>query len=122
MPYASDSDLTTRIPATLTASSTQRGLALADAEALIDDVVFGDITVRAQCLLAAHFLALDPSSGMVGGEGGIVSSRSAGEIAVSYAVPTIPEGWDPSFASTTYGRQFLGIASRVGHSMIAVSA
>lgn len=114
MAYASDADLTTRIPATIAgATAAQRALALADAMAMIDDTLFGDRTIRAQTFLAAHYLALDPGSAMFGGEGGIVASRAAGAISVSYAVPTIPAGWDPSLASTAYGRAFLSIAASV---------
>lgn len=112
MAYASDADLTTRIPATASASEALRALALDDAAAMIDDVQFADRAVRAHVFLAAHYLALGGSIPGVT-EGGLVSSRSAGAISVSYAVPTIPAGWDPSLASTSYGRQFLQIASTV---------
>lgn len=111
MAYASDADLTTRVPATVAgATLAQRTLALSDAAERIDDVLFAGQTIRAQCFLAAHYLALDPGTAMYVGEGGIVSSRSAGAISVSYAVPTVPAGWDPSLASTAYGRAYLSIA------------
>lgn len=114
MPYASDADLTTRVPATIAGATTaQRALALADAMAMIDDDLFDERTIRAQCFLAAHYLATDPGTAMYVGEGGIVAARSAGAIAVSYAVPAIPAGWDPSLASTSYGRAFLSIAATV---------
>jgi hypothetical protein len=114
MAYASDADLTTRVPATIAgATLAQRTLALADAMAMIDDALFDGKTIRAQTFLAAHYLALDPGTAMYVGEGGVVSSRSAGAISVSYAVPTIPAGWDPSLATTAYGRAFLSIAATV---------
>lgn len=114
MAYASDADLTTRVPATLAgATLAQRTLALADAAEMIDDELFAGRTIRAQTFLAAHYLALDPSTSMYSGDGGIVASRSAGAISVSYAIPTIPAGWDPSLATTAYGRAFLSIAATV---------
>lgn len=114
MAYASDADLTTRIPVTLTgATEAQRAAALADAAEMIDDVLFAGRSIRAQVFLAAHYLALDPGTSMGGGEGGVVSSRSAGAISVSYAVPPIPPGWSPGLASTAYGRAFLEIAGSV---------
>jgi hypothetical protein len=114
MAYASDADLTTRVPATVAgATLAQRTLALADAMAMIDDDLYADRTIRAQCFLAAHYLMLDPGTAMYSPEAGIVASRSAGAIAVSYAVPTIPAGWDPSLAATAYGRAFLSIAATV---------
>jgi hypothetical protein len=114
MAYASDADLTARVPSTATgATAAQRALALSDAEAMISDELFADRTIRAQCFLAAHYLALNPATTVGSGEGGIVASRAAGAISVSYAVPTIPAGWDPSLASTSFGRAFLSIASTV---------
>lgn len=108
MAYASDSDLTTRIPATSAASSTLRATALADAEAMIDDAQWGLRSVRAHCLLAAHYLQLAGS--IPGGEGGLATSKSAGAISVGYAVPDLG-GYDPSLATTLYGRQFLQLAA-----------
>ncbi len=113
MAYASDADLTTRIPATLTASAAQRALALSDAMAMIDDALFSDRAIRAHTFLAAHYLVLGGAVPGAVADGGIVASRSAGAISVSYAIPTIPAGWDPSLASTAYGRQYLAIASTV---------
>jgi hypothetical protein len=114
MAYASDADLTTRVPATVAgATLAQRSLALADAAEMIDDELFAGRTIRAQCYLAAHYLVLDPGTVMYAGEGGVVASRAAGAISVSYAVPVIPAGWDPRLASTAYGREFLSIASGV---------
>ena len=112
MPYASDNDLITRIPATASASSDERALALSDAMAMIDDLRFDDRAIRAHCFLAAHYLVLGGAIADPGG-GGIVTSRSAGAISVSYAAPRIPAGWDPVLSSTRYGLQFLQIASTV---------
>lgn len=104
MAYASDSDLTTRIPATLAASSDLRLLALADAEEEIDDLRFAGRAVRAHCLLAAHILAMNPESGVSGGAAGVVQSQAAGEISVSYAVGADAVGGLHS--ETVYGREF----------------
>jgi len=111
--YATDAEFLLRVSAVSVVSAPRRALALEDAAAMIDDAQWGLRTARAQCFLAAHYLQLDPSSGLSGGEGGIVSSRSAGEIAVSYAVPPVPAGWDPSLVTTSYGRQFLSILDTI---------
>lgn len=110
MPYASDSDLTTRIPATSAATEAQRLLALEDAEALIDLDAFGARTVRAHALLAAHFLTL--SGAIAGGESGLLASHAMGAISASYAT-TAPTGVDALLATTIYGRQYLQIANTV---------
>ncbi len=104
MPYASDSDLTSRIQAAASATADQRAIALDDAEEHIDLESYGGKAVRAHVLLAAHYLAL---GGFIpGGETGLVTSHSMGAIAASYAT-TAPD--DPLLATTIYGRQFLQI-------------
>jgi hypothetical protein len=112
MSYATDADLTTRVPASSAVALALRTVALADAEAMIDDDQFGDRTVRAHVMLAAHYLALLPGSGMTTGEGGLATSKSAGEISASYAT-LVPAGWDPLLATTLYGRMFLQILSTI---------
>ena len=109
MPYATDADLLARVPAASAASSVARALALADAAAMIDDAQFGGRSVRANVVLAAHYLQL---GGLLpGGEGGLVASRAAGAISVSYAVPTWSADVNPGLASTIYGRQYLEIVA-----------
>lgn len=108
MAYATENDLITRYPATASATSAQRALALADAEAMIDDVQFGDRAVRAHAALSAHYLIVGGFA--TGGEGGLVSSRAAGAISVSYAVPDLG-GLDPLLASTAPGRHYLQIVA-----------
>lgn len=111
MAYATDADFILRVPIAADATLEQRTVALLDAQEYIDEVAFGGKTVRAHSMLAAHFLA---TSGFIpGDEAGTVSSRSAGEISVGYAVPTPVTGDD--FSSTTWGRKFLQIRSTVGH-------
>ena len=109
MAYASDADLLTRYPATSVASVAERAAALADAEEMIDDVQFGGRAVRAHAALAAHYLIVGgfvPGSG----EGGMIASRNAGEISVSYAVPDLG-GLDPLLATTAPGRHYLQIVN-----------
>lgn len=108
MAYATDADLILRVPAAVAVASGLRTIALSDAAAMIDDEQFGDRAVRAHCLLAAHYLALMPNSGMTTGEGGLAASKSAGEISVSYAVPQLGDT-DPMLATTLYGRQYAQI-------------
>jgi hypothetical protein len=112
MPYATDSDLTTRIPATSAATLAQRTFALDDAAAEINAVQVGARTVRAHVLLAAHYLQLE---GVIpGGEGGSVTARSAGAISVSYGALGA-EFAGGSHAATRYGRMFDALMARVLH-------
>ena len=111
MPYATDSDLTTRIPATSVATEAQRALALDDAEAQIDLDSYGDKAVRAHVFLAAHYLLL---SGAIpgGGESGLVQSHAMGAISASYAVTALSAA-DSLLGTTVYGRQFLQIRATI---------
>jgi len=111
--YATDSDLVARVPATASLTAEQRQTALTDAEEEIDDRVFGGLTLRAHVMLAAHYLQL---LGLIpGGEGGLVTSRSAGEISVSYATPDETG----SHYETAYGRQFDKLAAKAGHMILS---
>lgn len=114
MAYATDADLQLRIPATAALTAEQRAFGLADAEAEIDDRVLEDSAVLAHCLLAAHHLQL---AGLIaGGESGIVTARSAGEISVSYAAPAA--GAVGPHAATAYGRRFDQLVSKFGHFLL----
>ena len=111
--YATDEDLLIYAPDVSSVSASLRELALEDAEAMIDARWYGNKTRRAHAMLAAHYLTLQ---GLVsGGEGGVPSSKSAGDISVSYAVTALPAG-DSLFATTKYGRMFLELTKTVPHS------
>jgi hypothetical protein len=111
VPYATDSDLTTRIPATSAATEAQRAFALDDAEEQIDLESYAGRAVRAHVFLAAHYLAL---SGAIpgGGESGLVRSHAMGAISASYAVTALSAS-DSLLGTTIYGRQFLQIRASV---------
>lgn len=111
MAYATDADLVLRVPATAALTADQRAAALLDAGAEVDDRVVGDSTVLVHCLLAAHHLQLGGL--LAGGEGGVVTSRSAGEISVSYAAPAA--GAVGLHGATAYGRRADAILAKYGH-------
>lgn len=102
MSYASDSDLTARHPEAAAVDATLRGYALADAALVMDDEVF-PASVRAHCLLTMHFLALNPSSG-ISSSAGPVTSRRAGEIAVTYGSSAASS--EGPHSETEYGRAY----------------
>lgn len=117
MAYATDADLLARIPAAAALTADQRATALLDTMYEISDRVLGGSTVLAHCLLAAHRLQL---AGLIaGGESGLVTSRSAGEISVGYAAPA--GGSAGPHGSTRYGRQFDELIRKFGHYALADS-
>jgi hypothetical protein len=115
MPYATDSDLTTRIPATAAVSSALRAIALDDAKAWLSERAHGTKLLQSHVLVAAHMLALqeliDP------GSPGTVSSQNASEITTSWAV-TAPPMSDVWLAGTKYGRQYAAIRRMIPHGPI----
>lgn len=116
MGYVSDSGLTTRIPATATASLAERTIALDDAAAEIDVPSYLGSAERAHALLAAHYLA---TGGFIAGAvgAGAVTSRSIGGLTVAYASGgTSASG---PHASTAYGRAFDEISDRVLHAPVS---
>lgn len=112
--YATDADLLLYAPDVSAVSSTLRALALDDAEQMVDYRWFGTKTRRAHAMLALHYIAL--TYGELGGETGTVSSRKAGDIAVTYA--TTPSE-DTQLASTKWGRLYLEIRRSVPYSGVS---
>lgn len=110
MAYASDSDLLARVPAAAEIAGATRAAALSDAEALIDDEVFGAKAISAHVYRAAHLLA--HWTDKLGGTSGPVTSRKGGEGAVTYAVPVTVAG-EGNLYSTKWGRLFLELQSGV---------
>lgn len=118
--YATDADLVLRIPATSAASSAQRLAALEDAAAMVRLDAFGDRSLRAHALYAAHLLATEYEAIPNPGGGGLVSSRSAGEISVSYATTGPSNSADAQLATSRYGRDFIMIRDGVASEPLAV--
>lgn len=116
MAYANDDDLTTRVPSTAALTLAQRETALSDARSMIDDGLFGDKAIMAHVAYAAHLLQLRGL--LAGGEGGLVTARSAGSISVSYAAGG--GDFDPLLGSTRFGREYLMIVRTVPHVPIGV--
>lgn len=81
---------------------------------MIDDRSYDYKTVRAHVALTMHYLTLMPGSGL-STDGGSVTSRSAGEISVSYASASLSTYEEALLSTTPWGRQFLEIRSSVLH-------
>lgn len=116
--YATDADLTGRIPETATADATLRGYALEDAAEMIDLDAYRLKSLRAHVMLAAHYLV---QRGHLTGvsSSGPIQSWTAGEMSVTYATAAAEFG-DPTLASTRYGQEFLLLFKSVPHEPIAV--
>lgn len=113
--YATDADLLAWIPDASAIPAGQRALALTYAAARIDLDSYSDQATIAHILLAAHLLAV--STGSLGGEGGQVTSKSAGEISIGYAAaPLAPEG----LSTTRWGREFTAITRTAIHAPLAI--
>jgi hypothetical protein len=121
MPYCTDTRLLVRHAAASAVDAALREIALDDAAGEIDAAAFEPMTEQAHAWLAMHKLASNPDSGLpgAGAESAPVTSRSAGEISVSYAAPAsaVVEGLN---SSTRYGREFDRIAAKVIHPLTAV--
>lgn len=116
MAYATDADLTGRVAEAAAVDVAVRTLALDDAQKRLDDSVIGALTVEAHVYLAAHLIAV--RTGALGGDSPPVSSKRAGEIAVSYAVGAPGTAWDLS--RTKWGRELQSLMSGVAVFPVAV--
>lgn len=107
--YATDSDLTTRLPETAAVDSALRAIALDDAEAEIDLDSYGAKAIRAHCYLAAHYLVSD---GSLADRGRTGTSLRLDTLGATFAQT---QGSDGPHGSTGYGQRFDEITSRLAH-------
>jgi hypothetical protein len=93
------------------------GVFLAAAARRLDPSAWGAVYVDALIYLAAHLLLRSPASGSGGANvdaSGPVTSKRAGDLAVTYAASAVAGGSgganiDRDLAETHYGRQFLAL-------------
>lgn len=114
MSYATDADLLTYVSAASAVDPALRGFALDDAREAIDERMFRGQTRRAHAMLAAHYLATMPNSGLQSSPA--IASRKAGEVAVTYAVRPARDNFD----STSFGSAFRQIWDSIPHGPEAV--
>jgi len=107
--YATDNDLTLRIPELKCLSFAARRTALADAECFVSLSAYGSFATQAHVLYAAHLLACRYPEDL-GGEQGPVTSLKAGEIASSYAATAPSEN---SVGTTKWGRMFMQVCNSI---------
>ena len=90
------------------------GLFLSDAQAEVSKVRWGKLYDRGVMALTAHLLKLSTDAEISGGAANRnLASESAGELSVSYAVPTLT-GTDADYQLTAYGQEYLRLRKLVG--------
>lgn len=99
---------------------------LSDAELELDEGRWGTLYDRGLAALAAHFLALAQQSAAAGTGGGgavgPVTSKSIGDVSVSYGWSNSGSGSATSdyYNSTTYGQDYWRLVQIVGYDAVAV--
>lgn len=91
-------------------SATNRSLFIELAESRTSSTHYGANRSQAVALWAAHMIALATASEYDGVSGGPVSSKSEGDLSISYATSSTSS----DLASTSYGRQLLGLRRASG--------
>ncbi|WP_080757573.1 DUF4054 domain-containing protein [Burkholderia gladioli] len=90
-------------------------LAIEDTRPYFDRTRWGDFYQRAACVLVMHFLATGRAAGRSRGKPSMpATSKKAGEVQASYAVPSIMVGDDAWLAATTWGQEYLQLRRIVG--------
>jgi hypothetical protein len=89
-------------------------LALDDSEMDVVVAKVGDYYERVVFALAAHRLALQPGVAAVGGPsgGGLLASKSVGDVSASYVTPSDLTTSTYQLNSTIYGRTYLELLAR----------
>ena len=97
---------------------------LDDALLEVGESAWGDLYEKGVFLLAAHFLSLDQinqGEDESGGVTGNVTSRSVGDVSVSFAKATSDSSSDDWYLQTSYGSEYLRLKKRVGMGIVAIS-
>lgn len=95
--------------------SANRALFLQMAESRTNSTYYGENRSDAVALRAAHFLTVNEAANASDGESmGPIASKSEGDLSVSYGKLSSGAGADSDLASTSYGRQLLGLRRASG--------
>ncbi len=97
---------------------------LNDAQLEVGESAWGDLYEKGVMLLAAHFLSLDQINQDEDESGGItgnVTSRSVGDVSVSFAKSSSDSSSDDWYLQTNYGSEYLRLKKRVGMGIVAIS-
>lgn len=98
---------------------------LDDAQLEVGESAWDDLYEKGVMLLSAHFLSIDQinqdddESG--GGVTGNVTSRSVGDVSVSFAKSSSDSSSDDWYLQTSYGTEYLRLKKRVGMGIVAIS-
>ncbi|AOJ86724.1 hypothetical protein WS87_08585 [Burkholderia sp. MSMB0856] len=90
-------------------------LAIGDVLPFLDRERWGGFYQRTACGLVMHFLVMARAAERTGGKPVLTAtSKKAGEVQASYAVPTALTGDDAWLAATTWGQEYLKLRRIVG--------
>lgn len=115
-------DFVERFPEFESVEEARIELFLDDAALELDTSRWGDRYDKGQALLAAHYLTLSlkAASGATS-SAGAVSSKSIGDVSVSYAVASSLSKTEDFYSSTIYGLEYLVLARFVGAGAVAIA-
>ena len=110
------SDIQARFPGVFdSVSPTLGGLVIAEAALFVHESKWGDYYGLGMLYLAAHLLALTTeASGGGSGGGGPVSSKSVGDVSISYATGAF-SSIEASLASSPYGLRYIELRALIQH-------
>ena len=109
------SQFRTRFPEFASRSDDEVNLALSDAADDMDVTRWGVRYDTGQAFLAAHYLAITPSTGSaVSGSVGAVTQATTGPIAVTKNIPMAKNDVEAMLGSTMYGQRYKALRHRVG--------
>lgn len=100
----------TRFPEFASESDDRVQMFLDDATIFVNERVWGTRCDLGVAYLAAHLLAINNRGS--GGASGPVTSEKVGDLQRSYAAPTA-SNLDPTYASTTYGMEYVRIRKTI---------
>jgi hypothetical protein len=100
-------------------------LFIADALLKVGEVPWGDLYEKGVFTLAAHYLqlSLNRQLGDTTGGGSVnqVTSRSIGDVSVSFGASSSDSGTEDYYRSTQYGQEYWAMMQCVGQGMVAIA-
>jgi hypothetical protein len=117
-------DFKIRFPEFVSVDDSRIQFWLDDAQLEVGEPAWGTLYEKGVMLLSAHLLSVDQSNSdedESGGATGNVTSRSVGDVSVSFAKATSDSSSDDWYLQTNYGSEYLRLKKRVGMGIVAIT-
>jgi hypothetical protein len=116
-------DFKTRFPEFDSVTDARVQLFIDDAELEVDEDRWGDLYDKGVCYLTAHLLYIAEQSSAGQGEGGgPLSTKTVGDVSLSFGSYLTADSKAAVFNSTSYGQEYYRLMMMVGMGAVAITS